>query len=59
MSIGDLRATLLDLALYVLRQGPVLKHGQTFGPSADVKWSIRHEGSKLVPGRPAIVLGIP
>jgi hypothetical protein len=59
MSIGGLRTTLLDLALYVLREGPVLKHGQTFGPQADVKWSIRHEQSKLVPGRPAIVLGIP
>jgi hypothetical protein len=59
MSIGGLRTTLLDLALYVLGQGPVLKHGQSFGPRPDVKWSIRHEPSKLVPGRPAIVLGIP
>jgi hypothetical protein len=59
MAIGDLRMTLLDLALYVLREGPVLEHGQTFGPSADVKWNIRHESSKLVEGRHAIVLGIP
>jgi hypothetical protein len=58
-SIGDLRTTLLDLALYVLRQRPVLQHGQTFGPSAEEKWSIRHEPSKLVPGRDAIVLGMP
>ena len=57
-SIGDLRTTLLDLALYVLREGPVLKHGQTFGPSAEEKWSIRLEPSKLVPGRDAIVLGM-
>ncbi len=59
MPIGDLRSTLYDLSLYVLREGPVLRHGQTFGPSADVKWSVRHEAGALVPGRPAIVLGIP
>lgn len=59
MTIGDLRSTLLDLALYVLRKGPVLLDGQTFGPSADVTWTIRHQASKLVPGRAAIVLGIP
>jgi hypothetical protein len=59
MGIGDIRATLMDLALYVLRSGPVLKHGQSFGPSADVKWSVRHAGSKLVEGRDVIVLGIP
>jgi|SRR5579859_177720 len=59
MGIGDIRSTLMDLALYVLRSGPVLKHGQTFGPSADVKWSVRHAGSKLVDGRDVIVLGIP
>jgi hypothetical protein len=57
-SIGDLRTTLLDLALYVLRAGPVLKHGQSFGPSAEEKWSIRHERSNLVPGRDVIVLGM-
>jgi hypothetical protein len=59
MGIGDIRTTLLDLALYVLSNGPVLKHGQTFGPRADVQWSIRHAPSALVPGRQAIVLGIP
>jgi hypothetical protein len=37
----------------------VLQHGQTFGPSAEEKWSIRHEPSKLVPGRDAIVLEMP
>jgi hypothetical protein len=58
-TIGRLRSTLLDLALYVLRQGPVLNHGQTFGPSADHRWSISHEPSQLVPGRLAIVLGMP
>jgi hypothetical protein len=59
MAVGDLRMTLLDLALYVLREGPVLEHGQTFGPTADERWRIRHEASRLVEGRDAIVLGIP
>lgn len=58
-AIGELRTTLLDLALYVLRQGAVLKHGQTIGPTAEEKWSVRHEASKLVPGREVIVLGVP
>jgi hypothetical protein len=57
--IGDLRMTLLDLASYVLANGPILKHGQTFGPTAAVRWSIVHAPSKLVPGREVIVLGIP
>ena len=59
MAIGDLRMTLLDLAIYVLENGPVMKHGQTFGPSEKVRWTIRHEPSQLVDGRDAIVLGIP
>lgn len=59
MGIGDLRMTLLDLAKYVLEKGPVLKDGETFGPDADTSWPIHHQDSKLVPGRKAIVLGIP
>jgi hypothetical protein len=59
MRIGDLRGTLLDLAAYVLRQGHVLEHGQTFGPTAEQRWGIRHEASKLLPGREVILLGIP
>lgn len=59
MSIGELRMCLLDIASYVLKQGPVLKHGQTFGRSAEEKWSIVHTRSRLVDGRDVIVLGIP
>jgi hypothetical protein len=59
MRVGDLRTTLLDFASYVLERGSVMKHGQTIGPTADVKWSIAHAKSKLVKGRDAIVLGIP
>jgi hypothetical protein len=59
MGIGDLRMTLLDLAAYVLDKGAVLEHGQTFGPSAKVRWTITHEPSQLVDDREVIVLGIP
>jgi hypothetical protein len=59
LGIGDLRTTLLDLVLYVLRRGPVLGHGQAFGPDAGTRWTIRRASSQLVPGRDAIVLGIP
>lgn len=59
MSIGDLRMALLDLTAYVIENGPVLEHGQTIGPSADIHWTIAHEPSQLVDGRDAIVVGIP
>lgn len=57
--VGPLRMALLDLALYVLKRGPILSHGQTIGPSADAKWSVSHVPSRLVPGREVILLGIP
>jgi hypothetical protein len=59
MGLGDLRSTLLDVAGYVLRRGPVLQDGQTFGPDAKTKWSVRHAPSELVEGRAVIRLGIP
>ena len=58
MDLGELRTTMLNLALYVLENGPVLRDGDTFGPTADERWAIRHRKSKLVPKRRAIVLGI-
>ena len=57
--IGALRATLLDVAGYVLAAGPVLLDGQTFGPTANDRWTVRHTKGELVPGRDVIVLGIP
>jgi hypothetical protein len=59
MGIGDLRMALLDIASYVLENGPVLEHGQTIGRTADEKWPIEHGPSQLVPGRQAIRLGVP
>jgi hypothetical protein len=58
-SVGHLRTTLLDLALYVLKQGPILLDGQTFGPDANTAWKVRHTRSVLVKGRNVIRLGIP
>jgi hypothetical protein len=58
MAIGNLRMTLLELAAYVIANGPVLEHGQTFGPNEKVRWTICHEPSQLVEGRDAIVLGL-
>jgi hypothetical protein len=59
MNIGDLRMTLLNLASYVLEKGPVLVDGQTFGPTAEDRWLLRHRPSRLVEDRQVIVLGIP
>jgi Domain of unknown function (DUF4261) len=56
--LGELRLALLDFASYVLREGPVLKHGQTIGPDAATKWSITHRPSQLVDGQNVIALGM-
>jgi len=44
---GEWYTRLLDLANYVLEAGPVLKHGQTFGATADEKIGIEVGKSKL------------
>lgn len=44
---GEWFTRLLDLANYVLESGPVLKHGQTFGATADEKIGIEVGKSKL------------
>jgi hypothetical protein len=56
MAVGELRMTLLNLASYVLQRGSMLKDGETCGPSATVRWTVRHRPSKLVPGREVIVI---
>lgn len=45
---------LMALSVYVLENGPVLKHGQTFGPSADERYSIELGPSHL--GKPGVVI---
>lgn len=57
--IGDLRSALYDLGAHVLKKGPVLLDGQTFGPDASTHWNVTHEPSKLVPGRQIIRLHMP
>jgi hypothetical protein len=55
----DIRAILLDVIRYVIANGPVLQDGNTFGATMDAQWPVRHAPSALVPGRQAIVLGVP
>jgi len=43
---------LLDMASYLIKRGPIIKHGDTFGQDGDhKKFKVRHEPSCLVPGR--------
>jgi hypothetical protein len=44
---GELLELLGDLTLYVLHNGPVLKHGQTFGRSAEERHRIEHRRSRF------------
>ena len=59
MALTELKGQSTGTTKVVIERGPVLAHGQTFGPSANDKWRITHEPSELVDGRDAIVLAIP
>lgn len=59
MPVGDLRMTAFDVVEYLLKNGPVLKHGHTFGPSADVKWKVEHTTSRFRKGEAVVRLEIP
>jgi hypothetical protein len=48
----------VDLAEYVLRRGPVLKPGQTFGRTADEKFPISVKPWRWDPSKEAIVLNM-
>jgi hypothetical protein len=50
---------LMDLSVYVLENGPVLKHGQTFGRSATEKFGIEVGSSRLGKRGKVIRLGLP
>lgn len=54
MEIGDLREWVIDIINYLLEHGPVLKHGQTIGMSAEQKLRIRHCRSRF--GHPGKVV---
>lgn len=47
MEPGELREWLLNIMYYLLENGPVLKHGQTIGMSAEQKIRIRHCPSRF------------
>lgn len=59
MELGELAGTLLDLATYTLMEGPVLKHGETFGRSEEERWRIEVGASKLQPKLTVTRLKIP
>jgi hypothetical protein len=49
---------LLDVCLYVLRAGPVLEHGQTFGRTEDERLTVTHGPSMHEDRGEAIILGM-
>lgn len=57
--IGDLRETTYSTIEYLLRQGPVLKDGDTFGGSATEKFKVEHTTSRFREGEPVIRLHLP
>jgi hypothetical protein len=54
MDPGELREWLLNIMYYLLENGPVLKHGETIGMTAEQKIGIRHCPSKF--GHPGKVI---
>lgn len=58
MPPNDLRMMIMDVIGYVLENGPVLKHGETFGPDEDTEWSVEHTTSTITKGLPVIRLGV-
>lgn len=59
MSIGDLRILAYDTILYLLTNGPVIRHGQTFGRTSDERFKTEHATSKFVRGQPVLRLHVP
>ena len=47
MEVGELREWMLNIMYYLLEKGPVLKHGQTIGMSAEQQIRIRHCASSF------------
>lgn len=59
MPLGDLRMFVFDTMSYLLTRGPILKHGQTFGRTAEEKLKIEHTTSQFRQGEPVLRLHIP
>jgi len=56
LSPQDVAARVLNIAHYLLAQGPVLKDGETLGMSETEKISIRHKAEGARPGVPILEL---
>lgn len=59
LAADTLRTTVYEVILYLLEKGPVLKHGETFGRSAEEKWKVEFAASRFRKGEPIIRLHIP
>jgi hypothetical protein len=59
MGIGDLRMLAYRMSEYVLQKGPVLKHGDTFGGSAEERIKVEHTTSRFRKGEPVVRLLVP
>jgi hypothetical protein len=58
IGVGDLRMMIVEMANYVLTKGPVLLHGETFGPDENTKWEIEHTASRFRGGEGVIRLHV-
>ncbi|MBL8874199.1 MAG: DUF4261 domain-containing protein [Phycisphaerae bacterium] len=59
MTPGDLRMTAMEVANYLLENGPVLKHGHTFGGDDSERIRIEHVGSRFRKGERVMKLCLP
>lgn len=59
MGIGDLRMLVFDTIGYLLENGPILKHNQTFGRTADERHRVEHTMSKFRRGVAVVRLHVP
>jgi len=59
MPVGDLRMMTYGIIDYLLKSGPVLKDGNTFGASATEKFKVEHTTSKFRDGEPVVRLHVP
>lgn len=59
MPPDDLRDTMCAVIEYVLTNGPVLRHGDSFGPTPQDHWKVEHTTSRFREGDPVIRLHIP
>ena len=59
MSAMNLAETAWGVVAYLLDNGPVLKHGHTFGPTAEDKWRVEFGKSSFNKGQKVLRLHVP